>query len=1332
MNLFDADTHALYEGDVDTGRRNSLAALFDLVPSGADVLDVGIGSGALGRRLSSERGCRVDGATISAEEAAHAAGFYRRIEVADLNCVGVDTLFEGQRYSVIICADILEHLLRPTAVLDACRRLLSDDGVLLLSIPNVTYVGLLGELLAGEFRYRVEGLLDHTHLRFFTRLSLLRMLREAEWYVDHIEPIRLELADSEFRVSFDGLPPAVQRYLLAIPDAVTYQFIVRAQPRPSTAPAVADGSPDEAAPASAEAPRFSSLLYLKGDAGYAEDRKLVAQGVIGVARQNIRFVIPGQLQPVRALRLDPADRPGFLHLFGLRLCSAGGEMVWQWDRQTASLAGGAAQQILFRAPWFAQDGTALLLTGDDPYFELPLEAEHLDACRTGAVLEVEIGWPMSADYTLFVDELTRREARIEALARRAAQLDGAIEQVGRLIEERDRLAGEMKVLHERSEAEKLQQERRFVEERDRLAGEMQALQGRAAAHSAEADSLRLEVDELRAELDRIAADREELRAQREAVGAEAATLRDEVKALRDRISVMKTSLERQQSASDAQAKQLDLTRGRLCEIESSLAFKLVSPVLSRRAGAGAQGPGTSPVEGSQASVQLTAEVDIVVPVYRGLDETRTCLESVLASAPATPYRLLIVDDASPEPAISAYLRELQERDGRVLLLENPVNVGFVASVNRAMQASADRDVVLLNSDTEVAGDWLDRLRQAAQKHGDAATVTPFSNSAEICSYPRFCVDSPLPVGMDTAGVDRLFAATNAGRTIEIPTAVGFCMFIRRSCLNEIGYFDTEHFGRGYGEENDFCMRARKAGWRHLLAMDVFVRHAGGVSFGEEKKKRVQQAQEVLARLHPEYPLLVHDHLNADPARAARLAVDVARLRSSALPSVLCVLHNAVGGGTERHVRELVESLYEFANILALRPAPGGETRLEWLAPGEAFQLGFRLPDEYDDLVATLRALGVAHVHYHHLLGHSPSVWGLPKSLGVAHDFTAHDFYAMCPQITLTDQSNRYCGEQGVEQCRGCLQRSPAPGGVTIEAWREGYRPLLEHARFVFAPSADTATRVRRYFPAANIVHVPHLDMGEAPPVPAPVATPADRPLRIVVLGALSPIKGADVLEAAAVEAARRDLQLEFHLLGFAYRSLLKQPRARLTVHGQYEESELPALLDWLKPDLAWFPALWPETYSYTLSACLKAGLPIVAPGFGAFAERLRGRAWTWLCPWDLGPAEWAAFFDRLRAKNFIVGVPPRDAAEGAAAVPSGFSYRGDYLHGVEVPVLAPAPSHEFLQRHRPGASAAVVSRTSKQRLLALVVQLRRSPLLRGVVRRIPLRWQTRVKVWLST
>ena len=201
------------------------------------------------------------------------------------------------------------------------------------------------------------------------------------------------------------------------------------------------------------------------------------------------------------------------------------------------------------------------------------------------------------------------------------------------------------------------------------------------------------------------------------------------------------------------------------------------------------------------------------------------------------------------------------------------------------------------------------------------------------------------------------------------------------------------------------MRARKSGWGHVMALDVFVHHTGGVSFGDEKVRRVAQAQEILARLHPEYAVLVHKHVAEDPARSARLAVDVARLRGCGLPSVLCVIHNT-GGGTERHVRELSTALHGQANVLALRPAPGGETILEWLRHGEGFQLGFRLPDEYETLVAVLKSLAVGLVHYHHLLGHSPAVWGLPKSLGVplAKD-AAHDVRAAAG-IERHDQPHR--------------------------------------------------------------------------------------------------------------------------------------------------------------------------------------------------------------------------------------------------------------------------------------------------------------------------------------
>jgi len=231
----------------------------------------------------------------------------------------------------------------------------------------------------------------------------------------------------------------------------------------------------------------------------------------------------------------------------------------------------------------------------------------------------------------------------------------------------------------------------------------------------------------------------------------------------------------------------------------------------------ARPPAPAALPGPQPMTPPNHPVDIIVPVYRGLEDTRRCIESVLAADNQTPWRLIVINDASPEPEVTAWLREVAPRDPRIVLLENDENLGFVGTVNRGMALSEQDDVLLLNSDTEVTGNWLDRIRSAAYGDQKIASVTPFSNNATICSYPRFCEDNDLPAGWDIARLDALFARVNAGQVVDVPTGVGFCMYIRRDALRQLGLFDVEHFGKGYGEENDFCIRAYKAGWRNLQA-----------------------------------------------------------------------------------------------------------------------------------------------------------------------------------------------------------------------------------------------------------------------------------------------------------------------------------------------------------------------------------------------------------------------------------------------------------------------------------------------------------------------------------
>src|SRR5258708_29793178 len=147
-----------------------------------------------------------------------------------------------------------------------------------------------------------------------------------------------------------------------------------------------------------------------------------------------------------------------------------------------------------------------------------------------------------------------------------------------------------------------------------------------------------------------------------------------------------------------------------------------------------------------------------------------------------------------------------------------------------MRASS-RDVVLLNSDTIVTARWLDKRIDASISSGDIGTVTPLSNNATLCSVPRPFEENLIPTGFDVESFAELVERVAKRTYPRLPTGVGVCLFIRRALLDDIGYFDAERFGLGYGEENDFCMRALARGWLHIADDATFIGHAGHRSFG---------------------------------------------------------------------------------------------------------------------------------------------------------------------------------------------------------------------------------------------------------------------------------------------------------------------------------------------------------------------------------------------------------------------------------------------------------------------------------------------------------------------
>ena len=525
----------------------------------------------------------------------------------------------------------------------------------------------------------------------------------------------------------------------------------------------------------------------------------------------------------------------------------------------------------------------------------------------------------------------------------------------------------------------------------------------------------------------------------------------------------------------------------------------------------------------------------------------------------------------------------------------------MASVNEGMRLHAGRDVVLLNSDTEVAGDWLDRLAACAAREPRAGTVTPFSNNATIASYPRFAQPNALPRGATPAGLDAVFARANAGRSADLPTAVGFCMFIARACLEATGPFDEEAFGRGYGEEVDFCLRAAKAGWRHLLAADVFVFHEGEVSFGPGAPAIREKAQRLIDARHPEFQPRLADFIAREPVRPLRRAVDLERLRGDPRPRLLFVTHGW-GGGIDKHVRDLARSLEEDAQVLLLRPAGDGGASLAWLREGEEFEAFF---DRRGRLGTSRLAPGRARALERALPPHArPAARRCStcrRRLGVGHDVTLHDYLAVCPQHHLADADGRYCGEPDEAGCEACLARRPPAWPLDIRAWRERFGALLAGARRVIAPSLDIASRHQRHFPGLATVQWPH---------PESETGPAKPPVRVLLPGGLAAIKGFAVVEACVRDALARDLPLHFRVLGHLERALPQWPDAPLSITGSYPDGTLDRLIALERGDVVFFPAQVPESFSYTLSAAMRSGLPIVASDLGALpgaAARLRRR-----------------------------------------------------------------------------------------------------------------------------
>ena len=619
----------------------------------------------------------------------------------------------------------------------------------------------------------------------------------------------------------------------------------------------------------------------------------------------------------------------------------------------------------------------------------------------------------------------------------------------------------------------------------------------------------------------------------------------------------------------------------------------------------------------------SARCVVVMPVYRGYDETLAAIHAVLAARQTTPFALHVIDDHSPDTALSRMLAELNAR-GLFSLEVNAANFGFVSSVNAALCRFPDRTIILLNSDSKVAGDWIDRLVAHTDRDPTIATVTPFSNNATICSYPLINENNTIESEVDAASLDGFAAQANAGRTSEIPTGIGFCFLMTAASRAAVGLFDEDAFGRGYGEENDFCLRAAKAGFRNVLAEDVFVYHVGEVSFGKPEEAE-PPGQKALVVKHPDYPELIRQHLRVDRTEVARIRLDLRRLAAAVRPRPVVLVTHALAGGIVTHVEHEMSRLAgEDTDAILLRVGVRGRWNVEVSAKARSTPFTPNLRElpfgQYREHLADfLRWLEPDSIHVHSFVGFdwqaTTGLMALVQNSGIPYRFTLHDYSVVCHRNDLVLSDNRYCGLAEIEHCRSCVATDRNyPEAIDPALLRETYARFLEGAERVVAPSRDIADRLHRAGAGYAIYVQPHADEVILPPALA--AADTGDVVTVVIIGAIGAHKGSRVILNLARDAKARKLPIRYCIVG--YSDITNDlADAGVVESGRFLKlDEAMATIAEVAPHLIFLPAIWPETWSYTLSMAFTIGVPPVVFDIGAPADRIRDRGFGTVLPYS--------------------------------------------------------------------------------------------------------------------
>jgi GT2 family glycosyltransferase/glycosyltransferase involved in cell wall biosynthesis len=715
-------------------------------------------------------------------------------------------------------------------------------------------------------------------------------------------------------------------------------------------------------------------------------------------------------------------------------------------------------------------------------------------------------------------------------------------------------------------------------------------------------------------------------------------------------------------------------------------------------------------------------VSVIIPVYTGYDVVFSCIESVLLSRTSNllGFSIVVIYDCSGELAVEDYLHKL-EKSGDIILLVNSDNLGFVKSVNKGFFHAGKDNCIILNSDTMVYGNWVDRFSAIAALDKTIGTITPFTNNGEICSFPKICVDNAIPLVTCASKIDEAFSKNSLDDLIDLPTGVGFCMYVNRKALIEVGCFDEVAFGRGYGEENDLCLRFINKGYRNVLAPNIFVFHSGGESFGDEKKDLIKKATAIIQNRYPLYAAQVAKFIAEDTPRKYRFSALISLFSLSSNPAVLMISHG-MGGGTEQYIEEIVDEFSHTINFFKMSPLNRESILIEFPSWCDVKPLVFNMVDDYEVLKELFVFLKIGTAHVSHIKGYEKFVMSFLLDMAIPHILTIHDYYLISGNPTLTGDNGLYAPHIADSIVSRADDIKKNVDFCSVNDWLSIADFYINHAKNIIFPSTRICDVFSRVYPSIRSVIAGHLDSEKFGQYPDVIVN-QDKDcahLKVAVLGAVSKEKGADLLDEVAKLSEKKGLAIKFFLVGYAYRPL----SPCIITTGPYQRTMLKAMLVDLNPHLVWFPSLCAESYSYTLSSAFESGLPVMVPRIGAQYERTINRPCTVV--FDSLEPEYLLelmqkFFSDMRGML-------KPSVPWAQVKNSRFSYLDNYFALIDKKIKYTAEPMQFdklkalLAREFMGDELQI-----RSRVLRLLIRIRLNRYFSWAVNWIPISLQKKIK-----